>query len=163
MFNFEALLKYLLEGLAVSVAAFVIPQRKVEIKEIVLIALTAAAVFAILDQFSPSIGISARQGAGFGIGFNQVGFNQVGLGHPQVYRGGANGSAILNTVGEKIKCTCEVDPADICPLHTSSNESDNNSQNTSDAPQESESVEAVEPNQVGSAAIEAFDGYTRRW
>ena len=57
-----------------AVAAFFIPQRSVEIKEIVLISLTAAAVFSILDQFSPSIGVSARQVSGFGIGLNQVGF-----------------------------------------------------------------------------------------
>jgi hypothetical protein len=34
----------------------------------------AASVFAILDVVSPSIGATARQGAGFGIGANLVGF-----------------------------------------------------------------------------------------
>ena len=37
-------------------------------------AIVAAAVFAILDVVSPSIGSSARQGAGFGLGANLVGF-----------------------------------------------------------------------------------------
>ena len=36
--------------------------------------LADAAVFAVLDIFSPSIGVTARQGAGFGIGANLVGF-----------------------------------------------------------------------------------------
>jgi hypothetical protein len=72
------ILKYLLEGLAVATAAFVIPQRKTEATEIACIALTAAAVFMVLDAFSPSIGASARQGSGFGIGLNQVGWGPNG-------------------------------------------------------------------------------------
>ena len=96
MFKFAALLKYVLEGLAVALAAFYIPQRKVDVKEIVLIALTAAAVFSILDQFSPLTGISARQGAGFGIGLNQVGWGHNDYGH----YGGAD---------PHLSCTCEID------------------------------------------------------
>jgi hypothetical protein len=42
--------------------------------EIALIALTAAATFAVLDTYLPSIAVSARSGAGFGIGANLVGF-----------------------------------------------------------------------------------------
>ena len=95
MFKFAALLKYVLEGLAVALAAFYIPQRKVDVKEIVLIALTAAAVFSILDQFSPLTGISARQGAGFGIGLNQVGW-----GYDHAHYGGAD---------PHLSCTCEID------------------------------------------------------
>jgi len=36
--------------------------------------LTAAATFSILDTYVPSMGVSARSGAGFGIGANLVGF-----------------------------------------------------------------------------------------
>ena len=43
-----------------------------DLKEIVLIGLTAAATFAVLDMFTPFVGSSARQGAGFGIGYNMV-------------------------------------------------------------------------------------------
>jgi hypothetical protein len=116
-FNFQALIKYLLEGMAVALAAFFIPQRKVEVKEIVLIALTAAAVFSILDQFSPSIGASARQGAGFGIGLNQVGWG--GPGTYDDYYGGQPENTELGP--DKVSCTCEVD-ADtlrkrVCPVH----------------------------------------------
>tara|TARA_B110000211_G_C14092359_1_gene559887 strand:+ start:7799 stop:8089 length:291 start_codon:yes stop_codon:yes gene_type:complete len=70
--------KYLVEGAAVAVAAYYIPQKKMELEEIIMIALTAAATFALLDMYAPSIGTAARQGAGFGIGANLAGFPMVG-------------------------------------------------------------------------------------
>lgn len=77
--NFQEVLrrviKYLVEGLAVAIAAYYIPQRNMSLREIAMIGLTAAAIFAILDLYSPAIGAAARQGAGFGIGASQVGFN----------------------------------------------------------------------------------------
>lgn len=73
------LIKYVVEGGAVAVAAFVIPRRKMEVKEIVMIALTAAAVFAVLDLYAPAVGVGARQGAGFGVGASLVGFGGVAL------------------------------------------------------------------------------------
>ena len=66
--------KYLIEGGAVAVAAYYIPKKKMNIEEIVMIAVTAAATFAILDMYAPSIGNAARQGTGFGIGANLSGF-----------------------------------------------------------------------------------------
>lgn len=72
MFHLVNLVKYLLEGLAVAVAAFYIPQKNMNVKDIAIIALTAAATFAVLDMFSPFTGSGARQGAGFGIGYNMV-------------------------------------------------------------------------------------------
>jgi hypothetical protein len=42
--------------------------------EVMLIALTAAATFSILDTYVPSMAVSARSGAGFGMGANIVGF-----------------------------------------------------------------------------------------
>jgi len=79
MFDLQSLIKYLLEGLAVAVAAYLIPRKKIDAKEIALIALTAAAIFAVLDQFAPLVAVGARQGAGFGIGFQQVGLGGYGL------------------------------------------------------------------------------------
>tara|TARA_B100000780_G_scaffold263306_1_gene217098 strand:- start:57 stop:311 length:255 start_codon:yes stop_codon:yes gene_type:complete len=69
-------IKYLVEGLMVAIVAFVIPPEKRALKyeEIATIALMAAATFSILDTFTPSIGASARSGAGMGIGANMVGF-----------------------------------------------------------------------------------------
>ena len=66
--------KYLVEGLMVAIAASIIPKKGLDIEEILILALTAAAVFSILDTFVPSVGSSARSGAGFGIGANLVGF-----------------------------------------------------------------------------------------
>ncbi len=70
MLDAQSVVKYLLEGLAVAVASYYIPRRTVDLKEIGIIALTAAAVFAVLDQFAPSVALGARQGTGFGIGYN---------------------------------------------------------------------------------------------
>lgn len=67
-------IKYLLEGLAVAVAMIIIPRRIPTLEEIVSVSVVAALVFAILDLLSPSVGLTARQGAGFGLGANLVGF-----------------------------------------------------------------------------------------
>ena len=66
--------KYLVEGLMVAIAAYAIPKRSLNMDEVALIALTAAATFTILDTYLPSMAVSARSGAGFGIGANLVGF-----------------------------------------------------------------------------------------
>ena len=70
----KRIIKYLVEGLMVAIAAFAIPKRSLNVEEIILIALTAAATFSILDTYIPSMGMSARSGAGFGIGANLVNF-----------------------------------------------------------------------------------------
>ena len=71
---FRRAVKYIIEGIMVALAASLIPQKPLKVEETVLIALTAAATFSILDAFVPSVGVSARTGAGFGIGANLVGF-----------------------------------------------------------------------------------------
>jgi ABC-type Co2+ transport system permease subunit len=70
----KRIIKYLIEGLMVSIAAFAIPKRSLNLEEIALIALTAAATFAILDTYIPAMGVNARSGAGLGIGLNLVKF-----------------------------------------------------------------------------------------
>ena len=70
--------KYLVEGIMVAIVAFVIPQKPLKFDEIAIIALMAAATFSILDTFVPTMGASARTGAGFGIGANLVGFPKLG-------------------------------------------------------------------------------------
>ena len=67
-------IKYLIEGIAVGLAAALVPRKGLDFQEVVAIAITAGAVFAVLDLVSPSIGVTARQGAGFGLGANLVGF-----------------------------------------------------------------------------------------
>ena len=66
--------KYLVEGLIVALAAYAIPKKALNMDEVALIALTAAATFSILDTYVPSMAVSARSGAGFGIGAYLVGF-----------------------------------------------------------------------------------------
>ena len=83
MFNVAELVKrivkYLIEGLMVAIAAFVIPKRSLNLEEIALLALTAAATFSILDTYIPSMGVTTRAGAGLGIGLNLVGASMGGL------------------------------------------------------------------------------------
>ena len=67
-------IKYLVEGLMVAIAAYAIPKKSLNMDEVALIALTAAATFSILDTYLPSMAVQARSGAGFGIGANLVGF-----------------------------------------------------------------------------------------
>ena len=70
----KRIIKYLVEGLIVSIACFAIPKRSLNLEEIGMIALTAAATFSILDTYIPAMGVTTRSGAGFGIGANLVGF-----------------------------------------------------------------------------------------
>ena len=73
-YTIKRAVKYLIEGLMVAIVAFVIPQKPLKMEEIAIIALMAAATFSILDTFIPTMGVSARSGAGFGIGANLVKF-----------------------------------------------------------------------------------------
>ena len=70
----ELYIKYLLEGLAVGIAAALIPKKNLAVQEIIVIALSAAATFALLDIFAPRVGEGARKGAGFGLGAQTVGW-----------------------------------------------------------------------------------------
>ena len=69
----KRLIKYVVLGIVIAIVAFSIPKKTLNVEEITFIALSAAASFAILDVFAPSIGNAARQGAGFGIGAGIVG------------------------------------------------------------------------------------------
>jgi hypothetical protein len=71
---FTRLVKYLMEGLVVGIVAAVLPSKSLAPQEIILLALTAASIFAILDLVSPAIGAGARQGAGLATGFKLMGF-----------------------------------------------------------------------------------------
>jgi cell division protein FtsW (lipid II flippase) len=77
LFDFNELLKraikYLVLGLVIALVAFSIPKHKLKVEEVVVVGLSAAASFAILDIFAPSIGQAARTGAGYGIGLGIAG------------------------------------------------------------------------------------------
>ena len=71
------LVKYLLEGLVVAVAAWLVfgRKKKQNLEDFVLLGLTASATFAVLDiGLTPSIASTARKGAGFGVGAGLVGW-----------------------------------------------------------------------------------------
>ncbi len=73
MFDYKNFIKYLLEGFAVAISAFVIlDSSNKKLINIIIIGLTAAAVYAILDNFAPKISLGTRRGSGFGIGWNLV-------------------------------------------------------------------------------------------
>jgi ABC-type Co2+ transport system permease subunit len=71
------IVKYVIEGIMVAIAAYAIPKRSLNFDEIMLVALTAAATFSVLDTYVPSMAVAARSGAGFGMGANLVGFPRV--------------------------------------------------------------------------------------
>jgi hypothetical protein len=66
--------KYSLEGFVVAFVAFLLPNKELDVGQVAVLGLTAAAVFAMLDLFSPSIASSARFGVGAGVGFNMIQF-----------------------------------------------------------------------------------------
>src|SRR5438132_11416869 len=74
MFALNAILKYTIEGLAVAVAVYLVAGQKSNLREIILLGLTAGVTFMILDLFTSGIGHTARQGAGFGIGLKEIGW-----------------------------------------------------------------------------------------
>ena len=68
------MLKYFVEGLVVAVAAWVMPGKKSDPVDVICLGLVAAATFSLLDLFALSVAVSARSGAGMGVGANLVGF-----------------------------------------------------------------------------------------
>jgi hypothetical protein len=66
--------KYIMEGAAVGLVSLILPSNPLKWQEALILAVVAAAAFAILDALAPSIGSSIRQGAGIGMGFNLVRF-----------------------------------------------------------------------------------------
>ena len=71
---FTRIVKYLIEGLVVGIVAAILPEKPLSMDKIILLGLTAAAMFSILDLVAPSISASTRQGAGMGLGFKLVDF-----------------------------------------------------------------------------------------
>lgn len=67
------IIKYVLEGSMVGVAAWLIPKNKMTLEEVLTVALVAAATFSLLDMYAPSISQSARFGSGLALGSSIVG------------------------------------------------------------------------------------------
>lgn len=66
------LVKYIVEGMAVAIAAYVIPNRRTNFNEVSIIAIIAALTLFVLDVLSADVSRGARFGAGFGMGMNLV-------------------------------------------------------------------------------------------
>jgi preprotein translocase subunit Sss1 len=64
----QRILKYVIQGLAIGLAALIVPEKKPSWEEVLVLALTAAAVFSLLDMFAPAVGVATRYGTGLGIG-----------------------------------------------------------------------------------------------
>ena len=62
------ILSYILIGGVTAVSSTLLSKKKVSIRELALISITAATVFLVLDLFTPSIGLAARYGKGASIG-----------------------------------------------------------------------------------------------
>ena len=77
---FVRIIKYLIEGLAVAAVAYFTLKSKSTGKEIAMLGVTAACIFAILDLFAPAVGVASRQGAGFATGAALVGFGGIPMG-----------------------------------------------------------------------------------
>ena len=69
----KKVVKYVLEGLVVGFACMVLLKQKPDFEGCIAVALVAAATFAILDLFAPTIANSARIGSGLGVGLGIVG------------------------------------------------------------------------------------------
>lgn len=67
------IIKYIVEGTMVGIAALCIPKNKITPEEVLTIALSASAIFSVLDTFSPSISAGARSGSGLALGGGVVG------------------------------------------------------------------------------------------
>ena len=68
-------LKYLMEGIAVGLACYF--TAKLNMDQIIIIAVTAAATFAILDMYTPQVSTAVRLGTGFGIGSQFTGIRMI--------------------------------------------------------------------------------------
>jgi hypothetical protein len=51
----KRVMKYLVEALVVAMACYAIPKKSMDIEEVALIALVAAATFSILDTYMPRL------------------------------------------------------------------------------------------------------------
>lgn len=69
----KRVVKYIIQGLVIAVAALVLPEKKPDFQAVVALALVSACTFAVIDTFVPSMTFPVQLGAGFGIGSHLVG------------------------------------------------------------------------------------------
>jgi ABC-type Co2+ transport system permease subunit len=67
------MVKYLIQGLVMALAAYAIPRQSLELDVIASLAIVAAATFSVLDLLMPSVKGVAQLGAAAGIGLSMAG------------------------------------------------------------------------------------------
>ena len=72
MLSIYGLILRLLEGIAIVVAIYLITKKQMNTKETLMLVITIAGTFLLLDLFSPGVASGARQGTGFGLGYQQL-------------------------------------------------------------------------------------------
>lgn len=71
--SMQRIMKYIIEGLVVGLVALLLPSKSLSNHELIILALTASAIFALLDIIAPAISSTVRSGVGYGIGFQLAG------------------------------------------------------------------------------------------
>jgi hypothetical protein len=92
MLTLANILVHLLEGSAVTGAIYLITKKTLDLREIITIILTISVTFMILDLFAPQIGMGARHGTGFGLGYTQFAGDATPM-NPHYFRDSSNQSA----------------------------------------------------------------------
>jgi hypothetical protein len=68
----KRVVKYILEGLVVAIAAILLPKAKPDFEAVIALGLVAACTFAIVDTLMPSLNFPLKFGVGFGLGNSLV-------------------------------------------------------------------------------------------
>ncbi len=69
---FSRFITYMIMGLAIAFCSITLIKKKLDVKEILILAVSAASTYAIVDQWLPRIRTSLDQGAGLGLGLGLV-------------------------------------------------------------------------------------------
>ena len=71
-FTISNIIKYLVEGIIIVLIAYVIPQKRTDTKELMVLVSIAAVSLFLIDIFTPDISKGTRFGIGFGTGLNLI-------------------------------------------------------------------------------------------
>jgi hypothetical protein len=79
MISLANLFVHIIEGVAVTIAIYLVTRKQLNLKEIMTLSIMIAITFLLLDLFAPGVALGARQGSGFGLGFTQVAGSPTGM------------------------------------------------------------------------------------
>ena len=69
----KRVIKYILQGLVISICCLLIPKAKPDFEAIIALGLVSSATYAVIDLFAPSLTFPLNLGVGFGIGSSLTG------------------------------------------------------------------------------------------